>query len=193
VWNYEIPIERERYTHVIEAVTRQLGDASWGNVLEVGCAQGVFTRELALKARSLTASDISPIACARTAERFVGNGDVHVEQRDLTKDPISGQYDVVFALDLLEAIHGRRRIGTAIEKLSGAVRPGGLLVVSSSRLPEHMRKSRWAGRLIEGADNHIAFIGDRPDLRSVSQDRYPEEPRDDYPQHLIAVFQKSAK
>ncbi len=194
VWNYDLPIEGERYTHVIEAVARQLGNPAWGNVLEVGCAQGVFTKELTLKARSLTASDISPVACERTAERFVGNAGVHVKQHDITQEPITGQYDVVFALDLLESLHGRVRIGSVIEKLAGAVSPGGLLVVSGSRLPEHMRKSRWAGRLIEGADNHLAFIGARADLRSISQERYPEAPEKtpDYPQHLIAVFQKSA-
>jgi SAM-dependent methyltransferase len=194
VWNYDLPIERERYTHVIEAVTRQLGNAAWGNVLEVGCAQGVFTKELAIKSRSLTASDISPVACERASARFVGNSDVHVQQLDITEDPISGQYDLVFALDLLEAIHGRHRIENVIGKLTGAVSPGGLLVVSSSRLPEHMRKSRWAGRLIEGADNHLALIGARSDLRSISEEPYPEAGHEtpDYPQHLIAVFQKSA-
>jgi SAM-dependent methyltransferase len=193
VWNYDKPIEGERYTHVLEAVARQLGDASWGSVLEVGCAQGVFTKELALKARSLTASDISPVACERTAERFVGNASVDVKQHDLTQEPIIGQYDVVFALDLLESLHGRERIADAIEKLAGAVSPGGLLVVSGSRLPEHMRKSRWAERLIEGSDNHLAFIGARSDLRSISREPYPEAPEEhpDYPQHLIAVFQKT--
>lgn len=194
VWNYELPIERERYAHVIEAVTRQLGNTAWGNVLEIGCAQGVFTEQLALKSRPLTACDISPLACERTTERFVGNVNVFVQQHDITQDEIRGQYDLVFALDLLEAIHGRRRIEKVIDKFADAVRPGGLLVISSSRLPEHMRKSRWARRLIEGGDNHLAFINARSDLRLIYQEQYPESVQEtpDYPQHTIAVFQKAA-
>jgi SAM-dependent methyltransferase len=194
VWNYELPIERERYAHVIEAVTRQLGNTGWGNTLEIGCAQGVFTEQLALKSQPLTACDISPLACERTAERFVGNIKVFVQQHDITQDEIRGQYDLVFALDLLEAIHGRRRIEKVIDKLAAAVRPGGLLTISSSRLPEHMRKSRWARWLIEGGDNHLAFIEARSDLRLIYQEQYPEAGQEtpDYPQHTIAVFQKAA-
>jgi 2-polyprenyl-3-methyl-5-hydroxy-6-metoxy-1,4-benzoquinol methylase len=175
-------------------VTREVGNTAWGNVIEIGCAQGVFTEQLALKSRRLTACDISPLACERTAGRFVGNVNVFVQQHDITQDEIREQYDLVFALDLLEAIHGRRRIDKVIDKLAAAVRPGCLLIISSSRLPEHMRKSRWARRLIEGADNHLAFIKARSDLRLIYQELYPEADLEtlDYPQHTIAVFQKAA-
>jgi 2-polyprenyl-3-methyl-5-hydroxy-6-metoxy-1,4-benzoquinol methylase len=192
VWNYESPIERERYARVIEAVTRQSGNREWENVLEIGCAQGVFTNELASRSRSLTASDISPLACDRTAKRCAQNGNVQIMQHDITLDEIPGQYGLVFVLDLLEALHGRHRIEKVVHKLAGAVSPNGLLIVSSSRLPEHMRDSWWARGLIEGADNHLALFQARSDLRLVHQELYPEAGQElhDYPQHMIAMFQK---
>jgi 2-polyprenyl-3-methyl-5-hydroxy-6-metoxy-1,4-benzoquinol methylase len=192
VWNYESPIERERYARVIEAVTRLSGNREWENVLEIGCAQGVFTNELASRSRSLTSSDISPLACERTAKRSANNVNVRIKQHDITLDEIPGHYDLVFALDLLEALHGRHRIEMVVHKLAGAVSPGGLLIVSSSRLPENMRDSWWARRLIEGGDNHFALIKAQTDLRSVYEELYPQAGQElhDYPQHLIAIFQK---
>jgi hypothetical protein len=57
-----------------------------------------------------------------------------------------------------------------------------------------MRKSRWARWLIEGGDNHLAFIEARSDLRLIYQEQYPEAGQEtpDYPQHTIAVFRKAA-
>jgi 2-polyprenyl-3-methyl-5-hydroxy-6-metoxy-1,4-benzoquinol methylase len=192
VWNYELSIERERYARVIDAATRQSGNREWENVLEIGCAQGVFSSELASRSRSLTASDISPLACDRTAMRCAKSVNVQIKQHDITLDEIPGQYDLVFALDLIEALHGRDRIEKVVHKLAGAVGAGGLLIVSSSRLPESMRDSWWARRLIEGGDNHVALIQARSDLRLVYQELYPEEGAEipNYPQHLIAIFQK---
>lgn len=192
VWDYEKPIEQERYALILNAVSAYRGRNNWGEVLEVGCAQGVFTEQLALRCRSLTASDISPLACARATRRCATMTHVRVMQSDITREDIAGRFDVVFALDLLEALHGRQRIGRVVNRLVGAVRPGGLLVVSSSRLPERMRDSRWAQRMIEGADNHLAHIRTHADVRLVHHEFYPEAGSgiSGYPQHLIAIFQK---
>jgi len=192
VWNYEKPIEQERYTIILDAVSMYLGQNGWGEAFEVGCAQGIFTEQLAPRCRSLTATDISPLACARAARRCATMPHALVTQKDITREDIVGTFDVVFALDLLEALHGRRRVERVVNKLISAVRPGGFLIVSGSRLPKRMRDSRWAQRMIEGADNHLAHIQTRADVRLTHREFYPaaESEIPDYPQHLVAIFQK---
>jgi len=64
-WDFSAPVEQERYARVLAAVAERRGPAGWGHVLEVGCAEGLFTLELARRASSVTAIDVSRVACAR--------------------------------------------------------------------------------------------------------------------------------
>ena len=193
VWDYEVPVEHERYARILSVAQQHSTEGGWGDVLEVGCAQGVFTTRLAPLCQSLTVYDISPLACERTAERCKPYAHVWVKQNDITRERLSGQFDLVFALDLLEAIHGCQRVVGVADKLIDAVRPGGLLIFSGSRLPEHMREMWWARRLIEGGDNHLACLLGRVDVRLVHRELYPEAGCEvpGYPQHLIAIIQKT--
>ncbi|MBL8169753.1 MAG: methyltransferase [Acidobacteria bacterium] len=195
VWNYDVLVERERYARILQAARKHSEPDSFGEVLEVGCAQGIFTMELARYCLSLTACDISPLACEKAAERCKPYAHVRIEQIDLTREKLSGQFDMVFALDLLEAMHGCLRVTDAADKLLQAVRPGGLLIFSGSRLPERMRDSWWSRRLIEGGDNHLACLLGRVDVRLVHRELYPEVGCEipAYPQHLIAVIQKTTE
>ena len=193
IWDYEVLVERERYARILSVAQQHSTEGGWGDVLEVGCAQGVFTTRLAPLCQSLTVCDISPLACERTAERCKPYAHVWVKQNDITRARLSGQFDLVFALDLLEAIHGCQRVVGVADKLIDAVRPGGLLIFSGSRLPEQMRETWWARRLIEGGDNHLACLLGRVDVRLVYQESYPETGCEvpGYPQHLIAIIQKT--
>src|SRR5216683_2675712 len=42
-WNFLTPAEQERYNVVIELVRSHIGSNDWGDVLEIGCAEGLFT------------------------------------------------------------------------------------------------------------------------------------------------------
>lgn len=195
VWNFDTGWERARYATALLMAEQHLPAAPWGNVLEVGCAKGVFTEMLAPRCQSLIAIDISGIACAAAAERCSRFSHVRVEQFDIVPRALPEQYDVVFALDLLEAIHGKRRLRSLIERLEGSLAPGGLLVVSSSRLPPAVRRSPMGEWLLEGADSHLAAFARRPGLRLVAWRQFPENPDDapaGYPEHLIAVFKQDS-
>jgi 2-polyprenyl-3-methyl-5-hydroxy-6-metoxy-1,4-benzoquinol methylase len=193
VWDYRAPIERKRYVRVLHVAQQHSAQDNWSNVLEVGCAQGLFTMELAPRCQALMACDISPRACESAAERCHPYQHVRIEQMDITQEMFSNRFDLVFALDLLEAIHGDQRVAGVADKLLDAVRPGGLLIFSGSRLPKQMRDSWWTRKLIEGADNHLAYLLGRVDVRLVHQELYPEAGGEipGYPQHLIAIIQKT--
>jgi SAM-dependent methyltransferase len=182
-WDFEKPSTRERYDRVLSALSSIVGP-SWSDVLELGCADGVFTADLADRCRSVVAVDISSVACERTRARCAQAANVSVASLDLQTEPLPGSFDVVFAMDVLEFIHGRSRVAATARKLAGAARHGGHLVISMSRLPDEMRERLWARWLIEGGDNLAAFLDGRNGLRLVH--------RECYSRYLIAIFSKAA-
>jgi 2-polyprenyl-3-methyl-5-hydroxy-6-metoxy-1,4-benzoquinol methylase len=190
-WNFEVPLERERYARILEVIACLRGPDNWGEVLEIGCAEGLFTEQLAPRSNRLVACDISMVACERTAERCRAFPQLNVGRLDLDSETISGQYDVVLAMDVLEFIHGHRRIQRVVEKLAGAVRPGGLLLVSICRLPEEWRHRWWMTLFPEGADNVLPYFRRRPDLRPVHEEEHQQAGESSgYIDHLIAMFHK---
>jgi SAM-dependent methyltransferase len=192
VWNFSLPVERERYDLVLRALREESDSDRWGRVLEIGCAEGLFTLELARHCESVTALDISPIACERAAERCRAHPNVQVLRRDLLKDDVAGEYDLIFAMDTLDYVHGRKRGATVIGKLVKALRAGGYLAFCDCRLPEEMRHSWWARWLGEGADHHVETLSNSVDLQLVYKAIYPTEGRriSDYVEHAVALFKK---
>lgn len=182
-WDAGVPAEQERYARVLTALTEQLGEPPWGEVLEVGCGEGLFTLELARRCRLVTACDVSTVACARAAERCAAHPHVRVSQREIEKDSISGKFDVVFAMGVLEYIHGRDRLDRVTHKLAEALRGGGILVLNSSRLPPDMEGAWWARWLGEGGLHHMAFLEGRHGLRLFH--------REIHPAYVAALYQKA--
>lgn len=73
-------------------------------VLEIGCGDGFSSRVVAQAVGSLVATDFDP-AFIQDAEANVGNADgLHFRVHDLLEGPLGGDFDAVFALDVLEHI-----------------------------------------------------------------------------------------
>lgn len=196
VWNFDTSWERKRYAQVLALAEAHSPPERWRNVLEVGCAKGVFTEQLARRCHNLTAIDISPLACAVARQRCSRFANVRVQQFDIVETAVAQPYDLVFALDLLEAIHGRRRLQSVIQRLEDAVAPGGLLVLSGSRLPPNMRRFGLGEWLLEGSDSQLRACATRPGLQLLACASFPErsgDAPDDYPEHLIAVLRKQGQ
>lgn len=183
LWDFETPFNLERYERALAATAAQMGGRSWGDALELGCGTGVFTARLADRCRAVHAVDISTFGCERTRERCSSRDNVQVDRFDLRKDSIAGDYDLVFAMDVLEYFHGVRATRLIATKLAHAVRSQGYLVVTATRLPEKMRHSRWALWLIEGGDAIADFLDGKHGLQKVHRDLYAK--------YLVAVFQKT--
>lgn len=189
-WDFESPVEQERYMRVLHAIARLYPDGARVQALEVGCSEGAFTEKLAACCDSVVACDMSPLARAAASKRCAELPGVSVEQFDLENDVIHGLFDWVFAMDVLEYVHGRDRLGTVTEKLAHAVKRNGLLIVSVCRLPEELCGAWWMRWVPDGADAVIKFMDGRSGLRLVHQELYPENERQipGYPQHIIAIF-----
>jgi O-methyltransferase len=184
-WNFVAPAEQERYGRVLAAVANHRGPGTWGEVLEVGCSEGLFTKELAARCAAVTACDVSPVALGRAAERLAAYPHVQVRQSNLLRDSIAGVFDIVFVMGVLEYIHGRRNLRRVIGKLVKTLRAGGLLVVNAQRLPPQMERTWWARWLVEGGANYADFIDGRQGLRLIRHEVYPG--------YVIALFQQTGK
>jgi SAM-dependent methyltransferase len=193
VWNFADPVEQERYQSVLRALRGALDTDKWGAALEVGCSEGLFTSELAKYCRSVTAWDVSSVACERAVEHCAPHANVRVEHRDLSRDDFQERYDLIFVMDSLDYLHGRKRVLCAINKLVDALRGGGFFVYCACRLPEGMRTTRWARWLGEGADSRVEMLTRTPGLKLVTQGAYPLAGQSipGYVDHMIALFQKT--
>jgi SAM-dependent methyltransferase len=192
VYIHEAAPEQERYQRTLVAVEDCVGANVWNDVLEIGCSQGLFTRRLAERCNSVTAWDISPSACKATALRCADSVNVHVEQMDMQRDRFEGKYDLVFALDTLQYLHGRRRFENVVNKIVRATRCGGHFVFSGWRVYEEVREAWWQRWFPEGIDQHLALLSKRSDLRLIRQEFHGNSapPHIDYVDHLFAIFEK---
>ena len=100
--------------------------------LEIGCAEGHFTRLLSPRVESLLAIDISGVALGRAAERCAGLANVRFERFDLRADPVPGTFDLIVCSDVLEFFGGADAVIGAIRRIADALRPGGQLVLVSA-------------------------------------------------------------
>lgn len=74
------------------------------NVLEVGCADAFGTRVVQQSVGKVTAVDFDPIFIADVHERMNPNWPLDAFVHDMLSGPVPGNFDAVFALDVLEHI-----------------------------------------------------------------------------------------
>jgi SAM-dependent methyltransferase len=192
--NFETLVEREWQCHALAVVANQIGKERWGDSLEIGCSEGVFTAQLAKYCLSVSAYDISPVAVTRAAERCRGYTNVRVGHLDVANDDVAEQYDLVFAMDVLWYNVGRKRKLSIVPKLTRALRNGGLLVFSDSRMPKLMRHPFWSLFFPSGADEWANLLKSAPGLTVVHEECYPPKGQST-PGHwdkLVVLFRKDA-
>ena len=112
---------------VIDRVYRRLADS---RVLEVGCGDGNLTWKIAPRCRSLLACDMDPAAVALTARRLEELALTNVELRACGAEAVTGSFDVVFFVQVLEHVPGWEQ-GRLFDHVFNLVAPGGCLFVST--------------------------------------------------------------
>lgn len=129
-WGYTNEYEQTKYEQTLELIP----EVPIAKALEIGCAEGHFTAQLAPRTASLLAVDISQTALDRAAERCGDHPQVRFEQLDLTRDPIPGQFDLIVCSEVLYYFGRRDRLRSFVDKLTAALTPGGQLVMAHANL-----------------------------------------------------------
>lgn len=185
-WRFASEPERLRHQRTLELIATHRKWSALPSVLEIGCASGDFTAQLSPLVKQLSACDISEHACYATRKRVPA---ANVFNLDILKSSEFGQYDAVIAMDLLDCIQLRWRVAKVVERLVGALKPEGILVVSSTRLAEEIRNGVLARSLGAGADYHQSVLARDPRLQELSVESF-SFPQPGYPEHLIALYQR---
>jgi SAM-dependent methyltransferase len=127
-WNYTSPYETKKYEQ-----TFSLLSGKYGRVLEVGCAEGLFTERLAVIADKLVAVDISQVALSRAMERLAGSSNVEFRHADIFNEEIVGEYDLIVCSEIFYYVPDVGALRAVLGRLLRALRPGGHLVMAHAK------------------------------------------------------------
>jgi cyclopropane fatty-acyl-phospholipid synthase-like methyltransferase len=78
--------------------------AGRSHVLEIGCGDAFGTRIVQAEVGKLTAIDFDPVFVADVKQRMVSRWQFDVHVHDMLDGPVPGDFDAVYALDVLEHI-----------------------------------------------------------------------------------------
>ena len=182
-WDFTSAAEQERYRQVRAAIAGLFGSKRPAHVLELGCAQGLFTQSLAPLAGELAGIDISAAACALARQRCASFHNVRIHQADLFTVALPGPYSLILAMGVLQYVHGSGQHAQLARRLLAALETGGRLLINEVRLPERYEASWWAGALVEGGAQYVEFLGRYPGFRRVHHQVFAD--------HVIAIFEKT--
>lgn len=125
-WNYGCDYERIKYQRTLDLLPPGCLD----RVLELGCAEGTFTRQLALQAKKLIAADISAVALERAQARCTDCGNIDFRRLDLFTDDIPDNQTLILCSEVLYYVEQPEGLLKIIAKLRDALAPGGRLVMA---------------------------------------------------------------
>ena len=129
-WQYTTLYEQIKYRQTLEILPRR----RYRHALELGCAEGHFTVQLAPRVDHLVAADISRVALERAAQRCAGFNNVQYLPFDLTSDPIIRPFDLIVCSEILYYVGSREMLAATAQKLTDALEPGGFLVMAHANL-----------------------------------------------------------
>lgn len=119
-----------------------------GDVLDVGCGEGLLAQRLAAVSRSVVGIDADPISVWRAAQRLqpIGNASVeHARFEDL--DEAERRYDLITFVASLHHLPLR----DALHKARQMLRPAGQLAVVGLSANKSIADWVWAGLCVPGA------------------------------------------
>ncbi len=125
-WNYVCDYEQTKYRRTLDLLPPE----SLERVLELACAEGIFTKQLAKHARTLLAADISALALERARDRCADCNNTSFRLLDLVADNIPGDQTLIVCSEVLYYLGGQDRLVEIAAKLRDALAPQGRLVMA---------------------------------------------------------------
>lgn len=128
-WSYTNSYEQRKYEQTLSL----LADVHADRALELACAEGHFTAQLAPLVGSLVATDISSIALERAAERCADHSNIEYRLLDLTNDALPHDLDLIVCSEVLY-YYDRPSVEALAVRMRDALRPGGVIVSAHANL-----------------------------------------------------------
>ena len=140
-------LEQFRFQRAMEFLRMAKPEGLFPSALEVGCAEGMFTRMLSERCEKLLALDLSLIALERAKKLCSDQKNVEFAEWDVRCDPISGAHDLIVATGVLEYILRPSILRDACERLTTALKPGGYFLVGNT-VTDNEVEHTWIGKLL---------------------------------------------
>jgi peptidoglycan/xylan/chitin deacetylase (PgdA/CDA1 family)/2-polyprenyl-3-methyl-5-hydroxy-6-metoxy-1,4-benzoquinol methylase len=125
-WNYRSEYEQLKYSHTLEMIPQ----ARFERALEVGCAEGLFTEQLAKRVAHLTAVDVSERALSRARQRLGGAANVAFERSNIANRIPPGPFDLIVCSEVLYYLKNRFVLRRVAKRFSQILADGGYLVMT---------------------------------------------------------------
>ncbi len=122
---------------------REVADPGSARYLEIGPGQGFYTQLAAdVGVKTYTGVDITDVLFPELTRRFP---DFQFARRDVTSDPIEGEYDVVAMIDVSQHIVTEEQLDEALKNVARVLAPGGLFLIGPlvEEGGRHMFHVRW--------------------------------------------------
>jgi peptidoglycan/xylan/chitin deacetylase (PgdA/CDA1 family)/2-polyprenyl-3-methyl-5-hydroxy-6-metoxy-1,4-benzoquinol methylase len=130
-WKYTTPYEQIKYEQTLSLLPK----IPIGRALELACAEGHFTIQLAPHVQTLLATDISQIAVERTQQRCAKLTNVTFRTLDLSRDELPGKYQLIVCSEVLYYIEGGKKALRAFaQRVANALEPGGYFLTANANL-----------------------------------------------------------
>ncbi|WP_145198791.1 trifunctional glycosyltransferase/class I SAM-dependent methyltransferase/polysaccharide deacetylase [Sphingobium sp. B2] len=129
-WNYGSPYEQEKYRLQLSL----LPDRPLGRALELACAEGVFTAQLADRVDHLLATDIAEPAVSRARHRLADRTNIDFAVLDLARDALPIGLDLIICSEVLYYLDDEAELASVAARLAAALGPGGTLVTAHAHM-----------------------------------------------------------
>ncbi len=175
------PYERAR----LDAMEKALAGRRYPRALEVGAAEGHFTRRLAALSGAVTALELSPVAAARARAAAAGLPVTLVEADVRAWDCAGAVFDAVVLGEVLYYLDKplvQPEFEEALARMGGWVAPGGRLLLAHgfADAAERARRVYYRERFEAGG------------FRLLSEDVVSERDRDITPSCLVSLLERPA-
>ena len=126
-WQYgpDNAYETTKYLQTLSVLPEQ----PFTKALELACADGHFTVQLAAKVVNLIATDVSPAAVELARSRCAGLAHVDFQVLDFTIDDLPAELDLLVCMEVLYFTKRERLAGLA-EKFARVIKKDGLLLMT---------------------------------------------------------------
>lgn len=169
-WLYTHAYEQTKYEQTLSL----LQSLRVERCLELACAEGHFTQQLAPLVKQLVAADISKVALERAANRCAGLSNIVYQQLDINEDPIEGSYDLIVCSEVLYYMGGIDELKLVAKKISHAVVPGGhLLMAHAHQVVDEPNQAGFDWGLAYGAKTISDIFSALPNLKLKKEIRTP--------------------
>lgn len=153
-------LEQYRFERAIDFVRRAADGTRFPLVLEIGCAEGMFTRLLAPWCESLVAVDLSPIALERAKRACSDLSNIEFAEWDVRQDPVDGPFNLIVATGVLEYILRPSTLKDAKDRITAGLASHGYLLLGNTVTAEAVEDT-WIGKkLIRGTWVNDLFAND---------------------------------